>query len=59
MQTDPNWSNFFLGKHPKTGEPRLVLLDFGASRAYGKKFVDIYMNIIKSAYDGDKKKIIE
>lgn len=59
MQTDPNWSNFFLGKHPKTGEPRLVLLDFGASRAYGKKFVDIYMNIIKAAYDGDKKKIIE
>uniref|UniRef100_A0A1I7TEL4 ABC1 domain-containing protein n=1 Tax=Caenorhabditis tropicalis TaxID=1561998 RepID=A0A1I7TEL4_9PELO len=59
MQTDPNWSNFFLGKHPKTGEPRLVLLDFGASRAYGKKFVDIYMNIIRAAYDGDKKKIIE
>lgn len=59
MQTDPNWSNFFLGKHPKTGEPRLVLLDFGASRAYGKKFVDIYMNIIKAAYDGDKKKIID
>lgn len=59
MQTDPNWSNFFLGKHPKTGEPRLVLLDFGASRAYGKKFVDIYMNIIKAAYDGDKKMIIE
>ncbi|CAL2037372.1 unnamed protein product [Caenorhabditis brenneri] len=59
MQTDPNWSNFFLGKHPKTGEPRLVLLDFGASRAYGKKFVDIYMNIIKAAYDGDKTKIIE
>lgn len=59
MQTDPNWSNFFLGKHPKTGEPRLVLLDFGASRAYGKKFVDIYMNIIKAAYDGDKNKIIE
>uniref|UniRef100_A0A8R1DTP3 ABC1 domain-containing protein n=1 Tax=Caenorhabditis japonica TaxID=281687 RepID=A0A8R1DTP3_CAEJA len=59
MQTDPNWSNFFLGKHPKTGEPCLVLLDFGASRAYGKKFVDIYMNIIKAAYDGDKQKIIE
>ncbi|CAI5445436.1 unnamed protein product [Caenorhabditis angaria] len=59
MQTDPNWSNFFLGKHPKTGEPRLVLLDFGASRAYGKEFVDTYMKIIRAAYDGDKQKIIE
>ncbi|CAB3402505.1 unnamed protein product [Caenorhabditis bovis] len=59
MQTDPNWSNFFLGKHPSTGEPCIILLDFGASRSYGKKFVDIYMNIIKAAYDGDTKKIID
>lgn len=59
MQTDPNWSNFFFGKHPKTGEPRLILLDFGASRAYSKDFVDIYMKIIKAAYEGNEKGIIE
>ncbi|EYB92669.1 hypothetical protein Y032_0191g1308 [Ancylostoma ceylanicum] len=59
MQTDPNWSNFFLGIHPVTGEPRMVLLDFGASRSYSKKFVDRYMKIIKAASDADTKKIIE
>ncbi|CAI4231146.1 unnamed protein product [Auanema sp. JU1783] len=59
MQTDPNWSNFYLGVHPTTGEPRLILLDFGASRSYGKQFVDKYMKIIKAAYDSDDEKILE
>ncbi|KAK6009971.1 hypothetical protein OSTOST_25068 [Ostertagia ostertagi] len=39
MQTDPNWSNFFLGVHPVTGKPRMILLDFGATRSYSKTFV--------------------
>ncbi|VDM55197.1 unnamed protein product [Angiostrongylus costaricensis] len=59
MQTDPNWSNFFLGVHPVSGGPRMVLLDFGASRSYNKKFVDRYMKLIKAASDGDTRKIIE
>ncbi|VDD85735.1 unnamed protein product [Enterobius vermicularis] len=59
MQTDPNWSNFYFGKHPRSGEPCLLLLDFGASRAYPKKFVDQYMKLIRAAYDKDKRKILE
>uniref|UniRef100_A0A158PBF8 ABC1 domain-containing protein n=1 Tax=Angiostrongylus cantonensis TaxID=6313 RepID=A0A158PBF8_ANGCA len=59
MQTDPNWSNFFLGVHPVSGALRMVLLDFGASRSYSKKFVDRYMKLIKAASDGDTRKIIE
>uniref|UniRef100_A0A0K0FY20 Ubiquinone biosynthesis protein coq-8 (inferred by orthology to a C. elegans protein) n=1 Tax=Strongyloides venezuelensis TaxID=75913 RepID=A0A0K0FY20_STRVS len=59
MQTDPNWSNFFLGKHPVTGQPRMILLDFGASRSYSKKFTDLYMRIIKAAYDNDKEKTLK
>uniref|UniRef100_A0A914VHS4 ABC1 atypical kinase-like domain-containing protein n=1 Tax=Plectus sambesii TaxID=2011161 RepID=A0A914VHS4_9BILA len=59
MQTDPNWSNFFFGRHPTTGEWRLVLLDFGAARSFSKKFVDQYMNIIKAAYDKDEQKMLE
>ncbi|VDM93529.1 unnamed protein product, partial [Onchocerca ochengi] len=59
MQTDPNWSNFYLGKHPTTGGPRLILLDFGASRSYPKKFVDQYMNIIRAAYDNNRDKMLE
>ncbi|CEF68671.1 UbiB domain and Protein kinase-like domain-containing protein [Strongyloides ratti] len=59
MQTDPNWSNFYLGKHPVTGQPRMVLLDFGASRSYSKKFTDLYMRIIKAAYDNDREKTLK
>ncbi|EJD73810.1 atypical/ABC1/ABC1-A protein kinase [Loa loa] len=59
MQTDPNWSNFYLGKHPTANVPRLILLDFGASRSYPKKFVDQYMNIIRAAYDNDKDKMLD
>uniref|UniRef100_A0A0N4Z1N3 ABC1 domain-containing protein n=1 Tax=Parastrongyloides trichosuri TaxID=131310 RepID=A0A0N4Z1N3_PARTI len=59
MQTDPNWSNFFLGKHPKTGQPRMILLDFGASRSYSKKFADMYMRVIKAAYDNDREAMLK
>uniref|UniRef100_F1KZ88 Ubiquinone biosynthesis protein coq-8 n=1 Tax=Ascaris suum TaxID=6253 RepID=F1KZ88_ASCSU len=59
MQTDPNWSNFLFGRHPSNGEPRLILLDFGASRSYPKKFVDQYMHIIRAAYDHDREKLLK
>ncbi|KAI1718652.1 ABC1 family domain-containing protein [Ditylenchus destructor] len=59
MQTDPNWSNFMLGRHPETGESRLILLDFGASRSYKKNFVDHYMHIIRGSYEGDRDKVLK
>ncbi|KHN84282.1 Ubiquinone biosynthesis protein coq-8 [Toxocara canis] len=58
-KTDPNWSNFLFGRHPLSGEPRLILLDFGASRSYPKKFVDQYMHIIRAAYDLDKERLLK
>jgi aarF domain-containing kinase len=36
----------------------LILLDFGASRVYSKKFVDDYMRILKAAFDGDRKTML-
>uniref|UniRef100_A0A915Q312 ABC1 atypical kinase-like domain-containing protein n=1 Tax=Setaria digitata TaxID=48799 RepID=A0A915Q312_9BILA len=58
-KTDPNWSNFYLGKHPTGNGSRLILLDFGASRSYPKKFVDQYMNIIRAAYENNRDKMLE
>ncbi|RUS78134.1 hypothetical protein EGW08_014107 [Elysia chlorotica] len=55
MQTDPNWSNFFYS--PETDQ--LILLDFGASRGFGKTFVDKYMKIIKASADGDRETILQ
>lgn len=57
MQTDPNWSNFLFGTHPKIGTPSLILLDFGASRSYSHEFIDKYMKIIQSAYDGCRENV--
>ena len=38
---------------------QLILLDFGASRGFGKTFVDKYMRIIKASADGDRQTILE
>lgn len=53
MQTDPNWSNFLYDP----AEDRIVLLDFGAARAYSKKFVDNYIRIIKAAADRNPEEV--
>ncbi|XP_075233856.1 ubiquinone biosynthesis protein COQ8, mitochondrial isoform X2 [Lycorma delicatula] len=55
MQTDPNWSNFFYNPDTK----QLILLDFGASRAYTKEFINQYIKVIKGAADGDRDKVLE
>lgn len=55
MQTDPNWSNFFY--NPETRQ--LILLDFGASRPYSKTFIDMYIEIIRGAADGDRDRILK
>lgn len=39
MQTDPNWSNFLYDEESR----RLMLIDFGASRFYTRKFMDNYL----------------
>ncbi|XP_055880566.1 atypical kinase COQ8B, mitochondrial-like isoform X3 [Biomphalaria glabrata] len=54
MQTDPNWSNFFYSPQ----NDKLVLLDFGASREFSKKFVDKYILVIKAAADGNRKEVL-
>ncbi|XP_074472027.1 atypical kinase COQ8A, mitochondrial-like [Sebastes fasciatus] len=50
MQTDPNWSNFFYD--PQTH--RVALLDFGATRGFDLSFTDLYIEVIRSASEGDR-----
>ncbi|KAF7639173.1 ABC1 domain-containing protein [Meloidogyne graminicola] len=62
MQTDPNWSNFLLGNIKKeNGEEslRLILLDFGATRAYSTTFIDNYMRILIAAFNNNRKEILK
>ncbi|KAL5103517.1 Atypical kinase COQ8B mitochondrial [Taenia crassiceps] len=55
MQTDPNWSNFLYNKDLN----KIILLDFGASREYPRRFVDDYLQVIVAASKGDKPGILE
>ncbi|XP_051900158.1 atypical kinase COQ8B, mitochondrial isoform X2 [Pristis pectinata] len=55
MQTDPNWSNFFFDVEKQ----KLTLLDFGASREFGKEFTDNYIEVVRAAADGDRGKVLQ
>ncbi|CAG01797.1 unnamed protein product, partial [Tetraodon nigroviridis] len=55
MQTDPNWSNFFYD--PQTH--RVALLDFGATRGFDQSFTDVYIEIIRSAAEGDREGVLQ
>ncbi|KAL0132178.1 hypothetical protein PUN28_000152 [Cardiocondyla obscurior] len=55
MQTDPNWSNFFYNLDKK----QLILLDFGACRAYNKSFMDKYIEVINAASEGNRNKVLQ
>ncbi|KAM9339410.1 atypical kinase COQ8A, mitochondrial [Symphorus nematophorus] len=55
MQTDPNWSNFFYD--PQTH--RVSLLDFGATRGFDQSFTDVYIEIIRSAAEGDREGVLK
>uniref|UniRef100_A0A7N8XME8 Atypical kinase COQ8A, mitochondrial n=1 Tax=Mastacembelus armatus TaxID=205130 RepID=A0A7N8XME8_9TELE len=55
MQTDPNWSNFFYD--PQTH--RVALLDFGATRGFDQSFTDVYIEIIRSAAEGDREGVLK
>uniref|UniRef100_A0A4W6EPF8 Atypical kinase COQ8A, mitochondrial n=1 Tax=Lates calcarifer TaxID=8187 RepID=A0A4W6EPF8_LATCA len=55
MQTDPNWSNFFYD--PQTH--RVALLDFGATRGFDQSFTDVYIEVIRSAAEGDSEGVLK
>ena len=50
MQTDPNWTNFLYNS--KTN--KLELLDFGASRDYPDKFINLYIQTLVAASAKDR-----
>ncbi|KAJ2896743.1 hypothetical protein MKZ38_005271 [Zalerion maritima] len=50
MQTDPNWTNFLYNADTQ----KLELLDFGASREFPERFVDLYVRLLIAASKGEK-----
>jgi predicted unusual protein kinase regulating ubiquinone biosynthesis (AarF/ABC1/UbiB family) len=50
MQTDPNFANYRYA--PGTGQ--MILLDFGATRAFPEAFADRYRRLMRAGLDGDR-----
>ncbi|KAJ7657787.1 ABC1-domain-containing protein [Mycena polygramma] len=50
MQTDPNWSNFLWNARTRV----VVLVDFGATRAYEKTFMDGWLHLLQAAAAEDR-----
>ncbi|KAF7345013.1 Atypical kinase COQ8, mitochondrial [Mycena venus] len=55
MQTDPNWSNFLWNAHTR----RVELVDFGATRAYEKTFIDDWLRLLQAAAREDRAACVE
>nr|GAT44839.1 atypical/ABC1/ABC1-A protein kinase [Mycena chlorophos] len=55
MQTDPNYSNFLWDARTR----RLSLIDFGATRAYGRDFMDGWLRLLQAAAAGDRDACVE
>ena len=53
VQTDPNWANYLVDE--AGAGPRLVLLDFGATRRYSHEFIREYIQLLHLAAAGDSK----
>ncbi|KAJ1563008.1 hypothetical protein HK405_004333, partial [Cladochytrium tenue] len=50
LQTDPNWTNFLYEPESDT----LYLLDFGAAREFHEEFTGPYLQLLRSAAEGDR-----
>ena len=54
MQTDPNFSNFLY----EEGSNRVNLIDMGACRDYGEKFVTPYLELVAGAVRNDRDTVL-
>ncbi len=50
IQTDPNFANYQYAAESR----RVILLDFGATRAYGEAMVEAYRRLMRGAIAGDR-----
>lgn len=57
VQSDPHFGNYRIRPGAKASEDRIVLLDFGATRVFGRGFIDNYTQIVHGALGGDREAI--
>ncbi len=58
VQSDPHFGNYRIRLGDKASEDRIILLDFGATRRFERRFVDAYKGIVRGALLGDRAQIL-
>jgi predicted unusual protein kinase regulating ubiquinone biosynthesis (AarF/ABC1/UbiB family) len=58
VQSDPHFGNYRIRLGDKAEEDRIVLLDFGATRRFERRFVDAYKGIVRGALLADRAQIL-
>lgn len=56
VQTDPHFGNYRI-RADDSGRDQIVLLDFGATRTFGRGFIDAYADIVMGALEADEPRI--
>lgn len=56
VQSDPHFGNYRV-RPGADGQDRIVLLDFGATRVFGRGFVESYADIVRGAIEQDRASI--
>lgn len=58
VQTDPHFGNYRI-RPGADGRDRIVLLDFGATRTFGRGFIDSYSSIVGGALVRNREQVIQ
>jgi hypothetical protein len=58
VQSDPHFGNYRIRLGASAAEDRIVLLDFGATRRFDRRFVDGYRTIVRGAVRADQEEIL-
>lgn len=58
VQTDPHFGNYRIRPGASAAEDKIVLLDFGATRIFGRGFVENYANIVRGGVELDREQIV-
>ncbi len=57
VQSDPHFGNYRIRLGENSAPDRIVLLDFGATRIFGRGFIDHYSEIVRGALEHDHDRI--
>src|SRR3546814_3705311 len=57
VQSDPHFGNYRFRPGARAQDDRIVLLDFGATRVFGRGFIENYADIVEGSLCRDREQV--